>query len=192
MDKRRQSRTGRCSVVVLSVSRACYLPVVRRRAPRACRGLGRKIATDQTAEVVMIDLARLSDRDKQTIADVLALGYRQATSLEARVQARRNGQVRDLEIVAKLVNALRTSKVGSFSASPVNDVFLLSELNARSIRNECLSRRALTNRVQSAYQLGHGGIRQTTQGVWLIDRLTAKDLLDDRYSAIPRPSSKVP
>ena len=126
----------------------------------------------------MIDLDRLSDRDKQTIADVLALGYRQATSLEARVQARRNGQVRDLEIVAKLVNALRTSKVGSFSASPVNDVFLLSELNARSIRNECLTRRAQTKRLRNAYQSGHDGLRQTEQGVWLLDRMTAKEIFE--------------
>jgi hypothetical protein len=122
----------------------------------------------------VIDLDRLSDRDRQTIADVLTLGYRHATSLEARVEAQRNGQVRDLEIVAKLVQALRTSNLGSFSASPVHDVFLLSELNTSSR----LTRRALTSRIKQLHSRGHDGLRQTEQGVWLVDKLTAKDLLE--------------
>lgn len=126
----------------------------------------------------MIDLDRLSDRDRQTIADVLTLGYRHATSLEARVEAQRNGQVRDLEVVAKLVKALRSSNLGTFSASPVHNVFLLSELDTLSIRNECLTRRAQTKRLRNAYQSGHDGLRQTEQGVWLLDRMTAKEIFE--------------
>jgi hypothetical protein len=95
---------------------------------------------------------------------VLTLGYRHATSLEARVEAQRNGQVRDLEVVAKLVKALRSSNLGTFSASPVHNVFLLSELDTLSIRNECLTRRAQTKRLRNAYQSGHDGLRQTEQG----------------------------
>lgn len=127
----------------------------------------------------MIDLDRLSDRDRQTIADVLTLGYRHATSLEARVEAQRNGQVpRDLEVIAKLVKALRSSNLGTFSASPVHNVFLLSELDTLSIRNECLTRRAQTKRLRNAYQSGHDGLRQTEQGVWLLDRMTAKEIFE--------------
>ena len=121
----------------------------------------------------MIDLDRLSDRDRQTLADALTLGYRQLTSREAYVQARLNGQVpRDLEVIAKLVKALRSSNLGSFSASPVHDVFLLSELNASSR----LTRRALTSRIKQLHSRGHDGLRQTEQGVWLVDKLTAKEI----------------
>ena len=127
----------------------------------------------------MIDLDRLSDRDRQTVIDALVIGYRQMSSNDAYVQARLNGQVpRDLEVIAKLVKALRSSNLGTFSASPVHNVFLLSELDTLSIRNECLTRRAQTKRLRNAYQSGHDGLRQTEQGVWLLDRMTAKEIFE--------------
>ena len=93
----------------------------------------------------MIDLDRLSDRDRQTVIDALVIGYRQMSSNDAYVQARLNGQVpRDLEVIAKLVKALRSSNLGTFSASPVHNVFLLSELDTLSIRNEWLTSQGTT------------------------------------------------